>query len=118
MHISGIFDLASIFHLALARTQISALPDSSKATLTIRTPSIDGHVCSKCGTVKKSGKLSCCARGGAWFQKCGDAAGRNVDHTWAEGIEACKCQFSRVGVWSYVLTIKVPDCAVYAEHST
>ena len=45
--------------------------------------------CLKCGTLK-TGKRSCCARGGAWFKNCGDAGDTNVDHTWAEGIEACR----------------------------
>ena len=47
-------------------------------------------VCPKCGSIKKSGKLSCCARGGAWFKNCGDAGDTSVDHTWVEGIRACK----------------------------
>ena len=46
--------------------------------------------CTKCVTTKKSGKLSCCARGGSWFKKCGDAGDTQFDHTWAEGIQACK----------------------------
>ena len=46
--------------------------------------------CPKCSTIKKSGKHSCCARGGAWFKNCGDADDTQFDHTWAEGIEACK----------------------------
>ena len=45
--------------------------------------------CQKCGTVKKSGKVSCCARGGGWFKKCGNAGDTNFDHTWGEGIQAC-----------------------------
>ena len=46
--------------------------------------------CSKCGIAKKSGKFSCCARGGSWFKNCGDAADSKFDHTWAEGIRACQ----------------------------
>ena len=46
--------------------------------------------CPECGTIKKSGKHSCCARGGAWFKKCGDVEDKQFDHTWAEGIQACK----------------------------
>ena len=46
--------------------------------------------CPKCGTAKKSGKRSCCARGGSWFRSCGDSGDTQVDHTWAEGIQACK----------------------------
>ena len=47
-------------------------------------------MCPKCGNTKKSGKLSCCARDGAWFKNCGDAGDSNFDHTWIEGIQACK----------------------------
>ena len=46
--------------------------------------------CSKCGSTKQSGKQSCCARGGAWFENCGDVGDTQFDHTWAEGIQACK----------------------------
>ena len=46
--------------------------------------------CPKCGIIKKSGTLSCCARGGSWFKKCGDAGDAQFDYTWAEGIQACK----------------------------
>ena len=45
--------------------------------------------CAKCGTTKKSGKRSCCARGGAWFKNCGDAGDTKFDYTWTEGIQAC-----------------------------
>ena len=47
-----------------------------------------GSICSKCGIIKKSGKISCCAPGGAWFNHCG--SGVNVEHTWFEGLQACK----------------------------
>ena len=43
-------------------------------------------VCLKCGSVKKSKKMSCCARGGSWFGKCGDSG----EHTWSQGFEACR----------------------------
>ena len=46
--------------------------------------------CVKCGMSKKSGKYSCCARGGAWFKSCGDPSDPNFGHTWTEGIQACK----------------------------
>ena len=46
--------------------------------------------CLKCGVIKKSGKLSCCARDGAWFNKCGDRGDSKFEHTWLEGIRACK----------------------------
>ena len=62
-------------------------------------------VCPKCGTTKKSGKLSCCARDGAWFKNCGDAGDKKFDHTWVEGIEACKRKFWK----AYVLRRALRD---------
>ena len=46
-------------------------------------------LCPKCGVNKKSGKGSCCARGGSWFQKCGDEGDTTFEHTWGEGMLAC-----------------------------
>ena len=46
--------------------------------------------CSKCGASKLSGKPSCCAFGGSWYGKCGDDGDTNFDHTWTEGVKACK----------------------------
>ena len=47
-------------------------------------------VCLGCGTIQKSGKISCCGRGGSWFGNCGGAGNANLEHTWSEGILACK----------------------------
>ena len=47
-------------------------------------------VCLKCGTIAKSGKNSCCGRGGSWFRNCGSAGNVKLRHTWHEGIQACK----------------------------
>ena len=52
-------------------------------------PAISRGECSKC-TASKAGKQSCCSPGGAWFKKCGDAGDVRFDHTWTEGIQACK----------------------------
>ena len=49
-----------------------------------------GLVCPECGTIKKSGKLSCCGRGGSWYGNCGSAGNMNLGHTWQEGIRVCK----------------------------
>ena len=49
--------------------------------------------CPNCGMIK-SGKLSCCAPDGAWAKNCGSGDSR-FDHTWAEGIRACKNELSR-----------------------
>ena len=48
------------------------------------------RACPKCAAIKKSGKFSCCARGGAWFKNCGMFVTKNVDHTWVEGVQACR----------------------------
>ena len=45
--------------------------------------------CPKCGINRKSGKRSCCVRGGAWFRKCGDPGDTKFAHTWLEGINVC-----------------------------
>ena len=60
--------------------------------------------CPKCGTTKIPGKLSCCGRGGAWFHKCGDAGDKQIDHTWDEGIQACKSKFARVYTMPIILS--------------
>ena len=49
-------------------------------------------VCPKCGITKKSGKMSCCGRGGSWFGNCGSAGNTKLDHTWYEGLQACKAR--------------------------
>ena len=54
------------------------------------TRTIISAVCSKCGTIEKSRKASCCGRGGSWFRKCGASSNSKFDHTWSEGIQACK----------------------------
>ena len=51
---------------------------------------IISSACSKCGTIKQSGIRSCCAPGGAWSKNCGDPGDSNFDHTWLEGLQACK----------------------------
>ena len=53
------------------------------------TTAITTSVCSKCGAIQKSGKTSCCGRGGSWFRNCGSAGNSKYDHTWSEGIRAC-----------------------------
>lgn len=54
--------------------------------------------CSKCGITKKSGINSCCARGGAWFKKCGDDGDVDFDHTWEDGIQACRDDVTSISV--------------------
>ena len=46
-------------------------------------------LCAKCGTMR-DGKRSCCASDGAWVNTCGNSGDGNFEHTWGEGIEACR----------------------------
>ena len=55
-------------------------------------------VCLTCGTMKKSGKLSCCGRGGSWFGSCGVAGNTKLQHTWHEGIQACETRQHKTGM--------------------
>ena len=48
--------------------------------------------CPKCGIIEKSGRLSCCGRGGSWFDNCGSVASIGPDYTWYEGVRACKAR--------------------------
>ena len=47
-------------------------------------------ICPKCGSKKHSNKRSCCARDGAWFNKCGMPGDLAAEHTWTEGVQACQ----------------------------
>ena len=69
---------------------ILTFTEARTTTMTSLLAMSDMNMCTKCSTVKKSGKRSCCALGGAWFKNCGDAGDRHFDHTWSEGIQACK----------------------------
>ena len=33
--------------------------------------------------------LTCCGKGGSWFQNCGRPGDPNFEHTWGEGTKAC-----------------------------
>ena len=80
MFITNLFVCVAIFH--------SPVPTEA-ATATTEAAVSNNKGCSKCGILKKSGKLSCCARGGDWFKNCGDISDSNFGHTWVEGIQAC-----------------------------
>ena len=69
--------------------------------------------CLKCGTFKKSGKRSCCARGGTWFRKCGDVGDAKLEHTWADGMQACRAFASSVSHGSRQ-QVKLPHVGVSA----
>ena len=78
----------------------TASPTSTPIMMTTSTPTATSTVaesvitsamtCSKCGTFTKSGRVSCCAPGGAWFKMCGGGGNANVEHTWIEGLHVCK----------------------------
>lgn len=36
--------------------------------------------------------MSCCGRGGSWFNNCGGGGNKKLSHTWSEGIQACKAR--------------------------
>ena len=76
--------------VTLTRAQQSVRPDITPATLAMPTSTMANLICPECGTNKKSGRLSCCARGGAWFKQCGDAGESQFAHTWTQGIQACR----------------------------
>merc|ERR1712032_1708494 len=59
---------------------------------TTTTAAIAVSVCPRCGTIGKSGKSSCCGRGGSWFRNCGGTGNTKLQHTWYEGIQACKAR--------------------------
>ena len=56
------------------------------------TAAIADAVCPRCGTIEKSGKMSCCGRGGSWFKHCGGGGNTKLHHTWSEGIQACNAR--------------------------
>ena len=91
-HLQGI---VSIFyaHLTIAQTLVIVAGTTARRPPVVLSPSAGSHLCPKCGTTKISGKLSCCARGGSWFKKCGDPGDASIDHTWFEGVQACKSKF-------------------------
>ena len=66
----------------IVRTSIATTAAASTAT--------NAMTCPKCGKFEKSGRVSCCAPGGAWYKNCGNSRNRNVDHRWFEGVAACK----------------------------
>ena len=72
-----------------ARTPITA-PSTPDIASTIA----HAMKCSKCGTFKKSGRVSCCAPGGAWYKNCASDGNRNAYHSWSEGVDACQRKFN------------------------
>ena len=47
-------------------------------------------------------------RGGTWFKKCGNPGDAKFDHTWFDGIQACKSKFmSRVDSYIIYFTVSM-----------
>ena len=80
-------------------TNAHVCTEAPTTTTSLSTPSISIG-CVKCGVIKKSGKRSCCARGGDWFKNCGHAGDTQFNHTWIEGVRACDGVVSAVLVES------------------
>ena len=59
------------------------------------TTTVAVSVCPRCGLIGKSGKRSCCGRGGSWFRHCGGGGHAKPLHAWHEGIQACKARLQR-----------------------
>ena len=74
----------------LARWQVA----STSVATPVTTQGVGSAImrCPNCGTFKKSGRISCCAPGGAWYRNCGGIENRDVGHSWQEGIRVCKPQ--------------------------
>ena len=89
-----------------SRQYIPRQPITERELITrtpISTPSIPPTIanmltCLKCGTFKKSGRVSCCAPGGAWYKNCGGAGNKNLEHRWYEGLKACERKFKTNGM--------------------
>ena len=86
----GLLDVNETFNLTVASYPKSVRSGTTWPPLAMPASTMVGSRCPRCGTINKSGKRSCCARGGAWFRNCGDAGNTKFDHTWVEGIQACK----------------------------
>ena len=85
-------DFEGIFLFVLLIDSHPQTPAATRTTIS--------SACPKCGAIEKSGKTSCCGRGGSWFRNCGSAGNSHLKHTWHEGIRACatraRAHFKRV----------------------
>ena len=85
-------------------------------SLAVRTTTI-GPVCPKCGTIAKSGKTSCCGRGGSWFRNCGGAGNTKLKHTWYEGIHGCKSRGRSKTVMGHQLNVAQQNIHDYSNNA-
>ena len=87
----------------------SATPTETYRMTGLSAVNISG--CAKCGTTK-AGKRSCCARGGTWFENCGQAGDTQFDHTWTDGIETCKSRLERLAFVTHILVCIVSSILI------
>ena len=88
------------FYICVFGTWNTLLPSSFACSTNVHAPILgspsvpskpkSGTACPQCGLIKKSGKLSCCAPGGAWVNNCGGPGDSQFDHTWTDGMKSCK----------------------------
>ena len=76
----------------MTRTKFSVCMTNAHTPTPTATSTVSSPVCLKCGTIKKSGKSSCCGHGGSWFRNCGGSGNANRQHMWIDGILACNTQ--------------------------
>ena len=89
-------------------------PTEARTGTSLSTVNSGSDGCSECGTTKKSGRRSRCARGGTWFRNCGDAGDGQFGHTWKEGIQACTgCVSPISGQPSLEVTLRQVDAIAY-----
>ena len=75
-------------------------------------------ICPKCGTIAKSDKVSCCGRGGSWFETCGSGGNSNLAHTWSEGIRVCKARGQSKLVITQQPLINVQQSGIHHSNDT
>merc|ERR1711939_140290 len=77
-------------------------------------------VCPRCGSIAKSGILSCCGRGGSWFKNCGGSGNTKLRHTWHEGMQACKTRSqSKTNIGNQVNVVQQKDTrSAHGAHMT
>ena len=97
----SIAPIACIDVAAVTANQPTTIPDRARVQIphathySTRQPSLQqsmvrAYACPKCDMFTKSGRASCCAPGDAWYDKCGGAGNDHVEHTWMEGVKACR----------------------------
>ena len=77
-------------------TERDLISRTSTSTPAVTSTIANTMSCPMCGTFEKSGRVSCCAPGGAWYKNCGGTGNRHVKYSWIEGVKVCgKRKFTR-----------------------